>query len=241
MSPTRAVLLDFYGTVARATHWVSIDDVLAEHGHQLTPDAYERWYNDGIDGIEHDEHSQSRETYVAWQRARTLGMLAETDVHPGEYEEILDKLRAGSATRTIEAYDESADVLGELRERGLRLVICSNWDWDLAEAVDESGLTACFDAILSSAWVGARKPHPRIYAKALAEAGVPAGDALFVGDTWGPDVEGPRAAGIPAVYLRREGHWPDGTCPHDEPATSGVPVLADLRGLLDLVEGAVVP
>ena len=241
VNTTRAVLLDFYGTVARATSWVSADDVLAEHGYRLPPDAYERFYNDGIDGIEHDEHSQSREHYVAWQRARTLAMLAETDVHPGEYEEILDKLRAGTATRTIEAYDEVADVLAALRARDLRLVICSNWDWDLREAIGEAGLTDCFDAVVSSAWVGSRKPHPRIYTDTLAEAGVAASEALFIGDTWGPDVEGPTAAGIRAVYLRRDGHWPDGTCPHDQPAAMGTPVLADLRGLLDLVEGAVVP
>jgi putative hydrolase of the HAD superfamily len=241
MGVTKAVLLDFYGTVARATSWVSADEVLTEHGYQLDPELFERWYNDGIDGIAHDEHSQSRETYVAWQRQRTLSMLAETDVHPGEYEEILEKLRAGSATRTIEAYDEAAEVLDTLRARGVRLVVCSNWDWDLREAIDEAGLTAAFDAVVSSAWVGARKPHPRIYAKALAEAQVSAAEALFVGDTWGPDVMGPLAAGIPAVYLRREGHWPDGTRPADEPAVSDVPVLPDLRGLLDLVQGAAVP
>ncbi|MGZ7019546.1 MAG: HAD family hydrolase [Acidimicrobiia bacterium] len=238
---TRAVLLDFYGTVARATSWLSIDDVLAEHGYQLEPEASQRFYNDGIDGIEHDEHSQTRDHYVAWQRDRTLAMLAETDVHPGEYEVILEKLRGGNATRTIEAYDEVAEVLAGLRSLGVRLVVCSNWDWDLKEAVDESGLTARFDDLVSSAWVGARKPHPRIYAKALEAAGVGAAEAVFVGDTWGPDVAGPQAAGIRAVYLRRERHWPDGTCPHNEPAETGTPVIADLRGLLDLVEGAAVP
>jgi putative hydrolase of the HAD superfamily len=237
---TKAVLLDFYGTVARATRWVSADEVLAEHGYELSEDAYQRWFNDGIDGMEHDEYSQSRDHYVAWQRDRTLAMLAETDVHPGEYEEILTKLRGGAATRSIEAYDESATVLQALRDRGLRLVICSNWDWDLAEAVEEAGLTPRFDALVSSAWVGARKPHPRIYATALLEAGVEPTEALFVGDTWGPDVEGPLAAGIPAVYLRRAGHWPDGTCPLDEPAAAAVPVLADLTGLLDLVDGVAV-
>lgn len=237
----KAVLLDFYGTVARATRWVSADEVLAEHGYELPADAYQRWFNDGIDGMEHDEHSQSRDHYIAWQRERTLAMLAETDVHPGEYEEILTKLRGGAATRTIEAYDESDTVLRALRDRGLRVVICSNWDWDLAEAVDEAGLTPRFDALVSSAWVGARKPHPRIYRKALHEAGVGPAEALFVGDTWGPDVEGPLAAGIPAAYLRRDGHWPDGTCPLDEPAAGDVPVLADLTGLLDLVDGVAVP
>jgi putative hydrolase of the HAD superfamily len=237
----RAVLLDFYGTVARATQWVSADDILAEHGYRLEPDAYQRFYNDGIDGIEHDEHSQSRDHYVAWQRERTLAMLGETDVHPGEYEVILEKLRAGTAQRVLEAYDEAVDVLATLRSWGLRLVICSNWDWDLREAIEEAGLTTHFDGVVSSAWVGARKPHPRIYADALAAADVAPNDAIFVGDTWGPDVTGPLAAGIRAVYLRRDGHWPDGTRPHDEPGATGTPVIADLRGLLDLVEGPAVP
>jgi putative hydrolase of the HAD superfamily len=239
--PIRAVLLDFYGTVARATKWVSAADVLAEHGYELPPEAYAEWFNDGLDGTEHDEHSHSRDAYVAWQRARTFAMLAETDVHPGEYEEIVEKIRAGSTTRTIEAYDEAADVLSTLRGGGLRLVMCSNWDWDLVEAVGEARLTDHFDALVSSAWVGARKPHPRIYAAALAEAGVDAAETVFVGDTWRPDVEGPRAAGIRPVYLRRAGRWPDATHPHEGPATNDVPVLPDLTGLLDLVDDAAVP
>jgi putative hydrolase of the HAD superfamily len=240
-SETRAVLLDFYGTVARATRWVSADSVLAERGYRISQDAQRRWFNDGMDGIEHDRHSVSRDHYVAWQRERTLAMLAESDVHPGEYEEIVELLRDGAASRVLEAYDEVPGVLTALRELGLRLVVCSNWDWDLVEAVDEAGLAASFDALVSSAWVGARKPHPRIYARALDEAGVAPSAAVFVGDTWGPDVAGPREAGLRAVYLRRRGHWDDGTRPHDEPATTGVPVLADLTGLLDLVDGTAVP
>jgi putative hydrolase of the HAD superfamily len=84
-----AVLLDYYGTLAHATHWVSADDVLAEHGYELPLETRDRWFNDGIDGIEHLEHSLSRDHYTSWQRERLLGMLAETDVHPGEYEMIL--------------------------------------------------------------------------------------------------------------------------------------------------------
>jgi len=228
-----AVLLDFYGTLAEATHWVSIDAVLAEHGYELPQEALRRWWNEGVDGIEHLEHSVSRDHYVAWQQERMLGMLAETDVHPGEYEAILGKLRAGASRRVLEPYPEVAGVLRELRDRGLRLAICSNWDWDLADAVDDVGLTDLVDVQVSSAWAGARKPHPRIFRHTLEKIGVAAADALFVGDTWGPDVEGPRAVGMTPVYLAREGHWPDTGAP-DEPDPE-IPVLADLQGLLDLV------
>jgi putative hydrolase of the HAD superfamily len=229
----RAVLVDFYGTLARATTWVSADEVFAEHGYELDPEHRAIYFADGLDGVEHDEHSRSREHYVAWQHERTLAMLAASDVHPGEYETIIEKLRAGTESRVLEPYDEVATVLAEIRARGVPIVICSNWDWDLREAVAESGLTDAVDAMVSSAWVGARKPHPRIYAAALAEVGVPAADVLFVGDTWGPDVVGPADVGFRPLYLRRAERWPDGTAP---PVFEGIAVADDLTGVLELLD-----
>jgi putative hydrolase of the HAD superfamily len=227
----RAVLLDYYGTLAEATHWISADDVLAEHGYELPPETRDRWFNDGI---EHLEHSRSRDHYVAWQRERLLGMLAETDVHPGEYEVILQKLRDGSESRILEAYPEVPGVLTELRGRGLRLAICSNWDWDLAEAVEEVALTELVDVQVSSAWAGARKPHPRIFEHALTKLGVEPSEAVFVGDTWGPDVAGPRSMGMTPLYLSRDGHWPDSTAPQEIEAEDAA-LVRDLRGVLDHV------
>ncbi len=231
---TRAVIFDFYGTLAEATHWVSIDDVLAEHGYALEPELRDRWWNQGVDGIAHPEHSQSREHYVAWQQARLLAMLAETDVHPGEYERILEQLHAGASQRVLEAYPEVADTLRQLGERGLRLAICSNWDWDLAEAVCDVGLSELVDVLVSSAWAGARKPHPRIFEHTLEQVGVAAQETVFVGDTWGPDVEGPLAAGMRPVYVSRPDHWPDAGAP-DDPSTRDVTVVADLAGVLEHV------
>jgi putative hydrolase of the HAD superfamily len=229
-----AALFDFYGTLAQATRWVSIDLVLAERGYVLPDDVRDRWWNRGVDGIEHFEHSRSRDHYQAWQRERLLGMLAETDVHPGEYEAILEQFRIGNATRVLEAYTEARGVLEALRDRGLPVGICSNWDWDLSEAVDEVGLTNLVEVVVSSAWAGARKPHPRIFEQSLAKLGADASEVAFVGDTWGPDVVGPQAMGMTPVYLRRVGHWPDDTAP--EMLDEGVFVAADLRAVLDLIE-----
>jgi putative hydrolase of the HAD superfamily len=233
--PLRAVFLDFYGTLARATRWVSIDEILAEHGYELPDTLRQRWWSGDLDGIEHVEHSRTRDHYVAWQQERMLGMLAESDVHPGEYEVLLDKLRAGTSTRVLEAYPETADTLRALRARGLRLVVCSNWDWDLEPAVEEAGLTELLDVLVSSAWAGARKPHPRIFEHTLEKADVARDEVLFVGDTWGPDVEGPLAAGMTAAYLEREGHWPDPTAPADSACRDGVAVISDLAAVLALV------
>ncbi len=230
-----AVLLDFYGTLARATTWVSADEVLAEHGYALNREERARYFADGLDGIEHDEHSQSRDHYVAWQHARTLAMLEASDVHPDEHDVIVEKLRHGTSLRVLEAYAEVPAVLAELRARGLRIVICSNWDWDLREAVAEVGLTDAVDAMISSAWVGARKPHRRIFDAALGEASTRADRTLFVGDTWDPDVEGPRRLAMQPLYLRRTDHWGDDTAPSE--LVAGVPVAPDLTGVLHWLDG----
>ena len=227
-----AVLFDFYGTLARATSWFSADEVLAEHGYALTDAHRAIYYADGLDGVEHDEHSRSRDHYVAWQRERTLAMLAASDVHPDEHEIIIEKLHAGAATRQLDPYDEVAPVLAELRARNIGIVVCSNWDWDLREAIEEARLTDAVDAVVSSAWVGARKPHPRIFSAALDAAGVSPEHALFVGDTWGPDVDGPLTAGITPLYLQRAGHWDDATAPDD---LGEVAVAPDLTAVLDIL------
>ena len=241
-------MLDFFGTLACATHSIDIGAVVARHGYTLSEQAREMWWSGDIDGEEHEAASASREHYVAWQQERLLAMLATADVHPGEYERILADLHAGRAERVLQVYDEVPAVLAELRRRGLYLAVCSNWDWDLDPAIDEVGLAGALDSVMSSAWAGARKPHPRIFERTLEQVRAHVGGApdalepaevLFVGDTWGPDVEGPLAAGMQPAYLERDGHWPDSTLPDstpadETPAPDVVPRLRDLRDVLDL-------
>lgn len=232
----RAVILDFYGTLAETPDWgPSWEELVADLGYSLPPEVRDRWWHDSFDGSEHDEHSQSRDHYVAWQQARLTGMLADCGVPAEHHAEFLDRVREIGGHRRIIAYDEARAVLADLRQRGVTLAICSNWDWDLAEAVDGAGLGESIDHMVSSAWVGARKPHPRIYRHVLAELAVDADEALFIGDTWACDVAGPRDAGITAVYLRRSHFGPDHTAPDNVEEWDDVHRAADLTALLDLV------
>lgn len=234
-APFTTVVFDFYGTLGHATHWLGVDAVLSEHGYVVPDEVRNRWWFESEhDGLAHEAHSVDEAAYEQWQRNRLLGMLAECDVHPGEYEEIVDKLRSGKSTRVLEPYPESAAVLATLRTRGLQLAVCSNWDWDLAEAIDEIGLTGATDVVISSAWAGARKPHPLIFERTLAATGADPTRTLFVGDTWGPDVVGPRALGMTPLYLMRIGHWNDPTAP-DEPAAEAI-CANDLTAVLALTE-----
>jgi epoxide hydrolase-like predicted phosphatase len=91
----------------------------------------------------------------------------------------------------------------ELRERGYRLAICTNnvreWEqrWRAMLPVDE-----IFDVVVDSAFVGTRKPEPRIYELTLEALGVDAGSALLIDDIEA-NCTGARELGIRAVWFQR--------------------------------------
>jgi putative hydrolase of the HAD superfamily len=232
--PVAAVLFDFYGTLAHATAWgTSYDDVLARHGYTLVADARARWTSDAFDGLEHVEHSASRDSYVAWERTRLTDMARACGVGDDDLTALVDDLHRESKAWSLAPYPEAVEVLGELRRRGITVAVCSNWDWDLDRALAQAGLDGLVDVQVTSAQAGARKPHRRIFDRTLASAGVTPEEAIMVGDSWTPDVEGPLALGIRAVHVLR----PDDT--RTTPAPPSLPPgavrSADLRVVLDLV------
>lgn len=90
-----------------------------------------------------------------------------------------------------------------------------------------SGLLGYFSAVVVSTEVGAGKPDPRIFVRALEELGVGPRDALMVGDSLDRDVAGARAAGIQVIWLNRSGRRrPEGYAPDGE-----IRVLTELEAL----------
>lgn len=100
------------------------------------------------------------------------------------------------------AYADALETLPLLRAQGYRLVVVSNWDVSLSGVLHDARVLDV-NAVLTSAQVGAAKPDPAIFEAALALAGVAAEQAVHVGDSPAQDVEGARAAGVPAVWLCR--------------------------------------
>lgn len=199
-----AVVFDYYGTLAEHDGGgVSVHAVLDELGYELPPALAREYWQDGLDGTEHDEHSQSRDHYVAWQQRRLLSLLGDCGVPPHLHDHVVAALRAPGANGRMVAYPDAELVLAELRAAGVRTAICSNWDWDLHESLEQSGLVDTVDLVVSSAWVGARKPHRRIYEHTLDALGVAPERTLFVGDTWSCDVAGPTKLGMATAYVRR--------------------------------------
>ena len=231
---TKAVLLDFYGTLARATTWgPTRKEVLEARGFSVPEEIFQRARDDAIDGLEHLEHSKSAEHYRAWEHDRLLRFVTDCGVGADDAGPLVDDLYQATKSFRLEAYPETADVLGELGSRGIIRAVCSNWDWHLDRALAQAGIDGLVDVVVTSARAGARKPHPRIFRAALDACAAAPSDAVFVGDSWGPDVEGPLAVGMRPMHLWRP-EWADERDP-PPPVTDGVVRISDLRKVLPLV------
>ena len=85
------------------------------------------------------------------------------------------------------------------------MVVASNWDVSLHHVLERLELAQLVDGIVTSAEVGARKPSPAVFERALALVHARPAEALHVGDSIEEDVVGARAAGIDAILLARHG------------------------------------
>jgi putative hydrolase of the HAD superfamily len=98
--------------------------------------------------------------------------------------------------------DRMIEYMRELRGRGYKMAICTNnvreWEarWRAMLPVDE-----IFEVVVDSAFVGSRKPEPRIYEITLERLGASPEMTLFVDDVE-VNCEGARKLGIGAVRFR---------------------------------------
>ena len=223
MTDVRAVLLDALGTLVELQPPAPrLQRLLAKSGFDVTEEraaagfaAEIAYYLDHhLDGSDPERLERLRDR-CAEELRRALDI-------PG-----LDHATARSAmlgSLEFTPYPDVLPALSELREDGLRLVVASNWDCSLPVWLDPTGVLDLVDGVVTSAEVGAAKPSPRVFVRALSLAGVEPGQALHVGDKVDNDVEGAAAAGIRGVLLQREGALP--------PGVEAIGSLTELRGLL---------
>jgi putative hydrolase of the HAD superfamily len=103
-----------------------------------------------------------------------------------------------------------------------RLVVVSNTHSPrmVPDMLERMGAAHLVDDVVLSVDLGHRKPHPSVYAAALA--GADPADAVFCGDSFDADYAGPAAAGIPAYLI-------------DPAGTSAAPPDRRLTSVFDLL------
>jgi putative hydrolase of the HAD superfamily len=148
---------------------------------------------------------------------------------PNEVRDQLDPdalLSAMLQSLEFSVFDDVRPSLRSFRDRGVRLIVVSNWDVSLTDVLRRVDLIRLLDGVVTSAAVGARKPAAAIFEHALDVAGADPGHAVHVGDGIVEDIEGAHAAGIEGILLRRDGRA-------GPPGVSTISSLAQLAGAIE--------
>ncbi len=110
------------------------------------------------------------------------------------------------------------NLLAKIKDAGLPIGLISNFDHapTARRIIEREGLVPYLDTIHISEDEGFRKPAASLFLNAAEKLGAPPKEALFVGDTFEADVEGPQGVGMPCAWLNKKGTpVPEGSDPPD--------------------------
>ena len=235
MTTFRAVLFDAGNTLLHLDY-AFIAGVLAAAGHARAP--FDIRVAEYAAKAALDRHLAAQQTppdrTEAQRPAASSGpppyfeiVLHQLRVPPAEIPPLLKALKTHNQTdclwRVVEP--DTPAVLAELGERGFALGVVSNADGRIEGDLARRGLGVYFATVVDSHVVGVEKPARAIFELALARLDVPPGGAVYVGDVFGIDVCGARAAGLPGVLLDPLGRYPGAV---DCPRIRGLAELLDL-------------
>ena len=166
-----------------------------------------------------DLHEQGRDISAPERLERLLETLQPG--LPGDISrEALEKLEDGSmwAVRQhpVLAVKGALAALTEARSRGLGVGLVSitgmTPGYVLRQVMDELELLELLDVMTFSDEARMAKPTEAVYACTLEALGVRAEEAVFIGDSPGPDVEAPQKLGMTAIQVghrQEDGVTPD--------------------------------
>ena len=228
----KAVLLDVGGTLieSRPSPAAIYADVLSRRGETVTEEevapAFKAvWTELTLEhppGLDRYHHLKGGE----WEWWGTfLRRVLDRLGHRTPWEPVLAELFETFADPTLwHVFPEVREVLDELRGRGLRLAVVSNWDARLPTLLADLGLADYFEQLLVSGIEGVEKPAVEIFHRAARRLGVENADCVHIGDSPLDDVRGAEAAGMSAVLLDRHRLFADGFV-----------TIEDLRGVYAIV------
>ncbi len=220
----RAVTVDFWGTLVfegpaaddryRQRRVADFETILAAEGLRVSARALLRGYE-----------ASGRELGRVWARNQDVPVARHvTSLLEGAESGLSARVSPGTLEALVEAYarpallvppraDEGAvDGLGRLVARGIVLAVVSNTmrtpGVTLRKILEGHGLLAPFAHLTFSDEVGVRKPAAEIFRLTLDRLGVPAAEAVHVGDDPVLDVQGARNAGLRVIQVVAAGREP---------------------------------
>jgi len=92
------------------------------------------------------------------------------------------------------------EVLGRIREKGIKIGLISNADIIDIKYWNDSPLPAFFDSVIFSCDVGILKPETEIYQLAMKRLNVKPEESIYIGDGGSNELFGARRAGMKTIF-----------------------------------------
>jgi len=191
------------------------------------PSLYEQMYHERLGDYVRVNMTRDHEACDAWWIALDREWLAAIGLDPGHAErlqETSERVGFGPQSILFRIYDDVLPCLADLKARGIRVGVLSNWDYSLYKALAGAGLQDEFELVVASLEHGVEKPDPRLFQVVLDHFEVAPEEIVHVGDNPVDDLEGARGVRMRGVLIDR-------SMPRSE-----APVLHDLRNLPEAFE-----
>ncbi len=210
----RAVLFDLGDTLMypRNPEWKGVlndaDDALThrllDYGLQIDHDLFRTEFRARLKKYYAERDVHLRETSNLLVLQELLAEKGLGDTPEAIAREALDALYAITQQNWV-LEEDAIPCLEQLQADGFKMGIVSNAgdNKDVFELVEKFGIEPYFDFVLTSAACGVRKPHPQIFAVALAHWQFIPEDVAMVGDKLDADIKGADGLGIFSVWIRR--------------------------------------
>ncbi len=204
---TRAVLLDAGGVIVLPDRRL-VSDALREAGIAIEPGELPAAHYRAVRALDDDPGVRERPDAYFHALCTALGIAAKLEPPAARAVAQLGDRDASGAVPWSEPVPRAREVIDGLMASGIRVCVVTNSDGRAAENLCDAGICqvgpgrgVSVSDVVDSVVVGSAKPDPEIFRIALKRAGVRPDEALHVGDMLSADIDGARAAGIPAVHL----------------------------------------
>ncbi len=206
---TRGSVGEIYGSIAR------------EYGSQAAPEVIQAAFVRHFRGAGPISIENQKQWWrdVVFRVFSEVGMVENFDEF---FNRVYDRFRDSQGWIL---FPETREVLEELKRRGLKIGVISNFDDRIHSVMRSLDILSYFDSITISSETGFCKPDRQIFEAAVRALGVPASSILLVGDSLRDDVEAGARAGLGAVLIDRSGRY----------AAVEVPRISSLKEVLSFL------
>ncbi len=170
-----------------------------------------RYYNLLREGLGLPPITPEQERYVHMSTAeQAIDAIIPLSLRPALREVARTISYARDIMPLLTPFEGLRELLDACREHGLRLGVHTNRFDTMPQLLEHCGLTGYFDPVITAA-VAPAKPDPAGTRMVLDQWGMPAGRALFLGDS-PTDRDAAGAAGVPFLAFRNPDLSTSGCC-----------------------------